>query len=281
MQTFAHSFTGLKSLLSAGILAATALTSAAAMADSALSGIYTGSMHLTDGTTRDIPLALSLVLTDETVPTPTGNEYIIDGAFVVDDEGGPYTFVRVTYDIDNNRLDMKYSRPRNDPTTTAPASLRLVGNLDANGNITGNVTSGLVGQIGTFKVAHDATLTSIPHHTKYVGNWRGMGHNVRFNNYKEVEVQLHPSSTITTNPASYEFDYTPGHLGGYLYDGVSVAAFNQVVIDYLRRKILMIDPTDGISIELDIDFAHNTVQGQQSSGAWGLTTVFPALTRFQ
>ena len=81
-----------------------AATSVSAAGGNPITGIYVGSMHLTDGgNERDIPLSMSLLLTDET----SGNQFIIEGQFIVDEEGGPYTFSRVTYDIDNNRFDMK------------------------------------------------------------------------------------------------------------------------------------------------------------------------------
>jgi hypothetical protein len=236
-------------------------------------------MHLVDGQERDIPLALSLVLTDEPMQTPTGTEYVIDGAFVVDEEGGPYTFVRVSYDIENNRLDMKYSRPRGDPTTTSPASLRLVGSLQADGGITGNVTSGVFGPIGTFRVMRDPSLVSLPHRNKYIGTWRGIGHNIPYNEDTPITISLQPSASNTVNPPGYEFDFTPGHLGGLTFRDVPISTFNQVVIDYLRRKILMIDNSSSVNVELSIDFDSGRAFGSQTSGMWGLTTTFSDLRK--
>lgn len=246
-----------------------------------LAGIYVGSMHLVDGKERDIPLSLSLVITDETISTPAGLEYVIDGAMVVDDEGGPYTFTRVSYDIENNRLDMKYQRPRNDPSTTAPASLRLVGGLDGEGGISGQVNSGVYGPIGTFKVKRNQSLTSLPYQRKYVGTWSGNQRNIRFNSSGEAEISLQPSARNTQNPPGYEFDFTPGHIGGYSSNGIWMTSFNQVVIDYLRRKITMVDDGNLINIELTIDFEKNSLTGQQTSSAYGLTTLFDFLWKIR
>lgn len=244
-----------------------------------ITGIYVGSMHLTDGKERDIPLALSLTLTDETVSSPTGLEYVIDGAFVVDEEGGPYAFTKVSYDLDNNRFDMKYSRPRMDPTSSSPASLRLVGGFAENGEVvSGRVSSGVFGPIGTFKVVRDDSLSSIPFRQKYVGKWRGDYYNFHAQRSGPVEITIQPSARDTENPAGMEFDFTPGRRGGYSVDGFWIASFNHVVIDYLRRRIIMNDDQGSISLEMEINVDDMTLSGEQNSAAWGLTTVFNRLT---
>lgn len=246
-----------------------------------ITGIYVGSMHLVDGKEREIPLAFSLTLTDETVSSPTGLEYVIDGAFVVDEEGGPYAFTKVSYDLDNNRFDMKYSRPRMDPTASAPASLRLIGGLDENRGISGQVSSGVFGPIGTFTVNRDDSLYSIPFKQKYVGKWRGQYFNYHARRAGVAEITIQPSARDTENPAGMEFDFTPGRRGGYSVDGIWIASFNRVVIDYLRRTIIMNEDQGAISIELNIDVNDMTVSGEQNSAAWGLTTSFERLIRVQ
>ena len=247
--------------------------------DSNITGIYVGSMHLVDGKDRDIPLSFSLTLTDETVSTPTGLEYVIDGAFVVDEEGGPYSFTKVSYDLDNNRFDMKYSRPRMDPSSTSPASLRLIGGLDEEGGISGKVSSGVFGPIGTFKVKRDDSLNSIPFRQKYGGKWHGAYRNHKFGYDGYIEITIQPSARNTENPAGMEFDFTPGRRGGYSTNGIWIASFNQVVIDYLRRKIIMNDDEGAISIEMEIDVNDMSITGEQNSAAYGKTTSFNRLTR--
>lgn len=242
-----------------------------------LTGIYNGSMHLTDGgVIRDIPLAVALTLTDETTPTPNGNQYIIDGQFVVDEEGGPYAFTKTTYDVDNNRLDLKYSRPRPDPTTVAPVSLRLVGAFASDNSISGSVTSGVYGPIGTFKVNKMTSMTSLPYRRKYVGRWEGVGKNVVFDKKRSVAIALQPSGSQTINPSNYEFEFTPGRICGYSADGTIIHSFRNVTIDYLRRKIVMAD-TGSMALDLSIDFVKNMLSGSVSSAAWGLTTTFQDL----
>jgi hypothetical protein len=213
-------------------------------------------------------------------PSDAEPETVIDGAFVVDEEGGPYTFVRVSYDLDNNRIDMKYSRPRGDPTTSSPAAFRLVGSLAEDGSMAGNVTSGLYGPIGTFKIKRDDSLHALPRKTKYVGSWYGDAHNVRFNDYGSVAVHLNPAASVTTNPPEFEFEYTPGRIGGYEWDGVPVGSFNQVVIDYLRRRVVMIDSSSLVNIDMTVDADGKVVSGQQTSAYYGLTSVFKGLTKY-
>jgi len=251
-----------------------------AFAESALlSGVYVGSMHLVDGKERNIPLSVALTLTDETISTPSGLAYVIDGSFVVDDEGGPYTFTRVSYDIDNNRIDMKYSRPRMDPSTVSPASLRLVGQLNGDGSISGKVSSGIYGPIGDFKVARDDALRSVPHKIKYIGKWTGKQRNVKWNKVGYAEINLEVSARNTQNPPGYEFEFTPGRIGGYSSDGFWMTTFNSVVIDYLRRKIVMTDIENFLAMELDIDLEQGIISGKQTSSAYGLTNIFDRLVK--
>lgn len=246
--------------------------------DITISGVYVGSMHLVDGSERDIPLAVALVLTDETTSTPNGLEYVIDGSFVVDDEGGPYTFTKVSYDIDNNRFDMKYARERLDPT--ALATFRLIGGFDGDNGITGRVT-GIYGPIGTFVVKRSNSVVTLPFKQKYLGSWRGSYRNIRFNSGGIAQITLQPSSKPTQNPTGMEFDFTPGRTGGYTYNGTWITSFSQVIIDYLRRKIIMTDPQDLTTIELSVDFDKKTAKGQQSSAQYGVTTIFDHLSKIE
>ena len=249
-------------------------------ADEPIAGIYSGSMHLVDGTVRDIPLALSLIVTNERVPTPNGMQNVIDGTFAVDEEGGPYVFTRVTYDIDNNRLDLKYMRPRTDSSPTAPGSFRLVGNFGPGNTIVGAVSSGVVGQIGTFTVTRNASLVSLPVRQKYIGKWVGIGHTVSGNHNYEVIVTLQPSGGQTTNPTNYEFDFTAGRVFGYTVNGdIGIGTFNQVVIDYLRRKIHAVSNDGTLSLDLTADPNNTSVSGAQYSSMYGLTTIFKSLVK--
>lgn len=278
-------FAKLKITAILAVMGATTLLSKPSLllaANGGITGIYVGNMHLVDGTERDIPLAFSLALTDETSSTPSGTQYIIDGSCVIDEEGGPYTFTRVYYDLDNNRLDLKYSRPRNDPTTVAPASFRLVGGFDNDDAISGTVTSGMYGPIGTFTVKRDVTLKTLPIRNKYAGRWDGVGRNVKFNYSAQTSIVLQSSSGHNiTNPADYEFEFTPGHTGGYTFDNVLIGVFNQITIDYLRRKVNMVDGSGALSMNLTPDFAGNLLSGQQTSTSWGLTAIFDKLKRIE
>lgn len=251
-----------------------ALGSAASAAG--IQGIYVGSMHLTDGVVRDIPLSISLVLNNDNA----GAQYI-DGKFVVDDEGGPYVFSKVTYDIDNNRMDMKYSRQRSgDSNTIGPVNLRLVGALTSDFTMSGSVTSGIYGDIGTFKVVRSSTLTVLPIRVKYDGLWEGMGYNFPAKSKKLYSVQLsNAPGTQTINPANYELEFTPGHLGGYTADGYFIKGFTSVSIDYLRRKISLTSSVGDISMDLNIDFATGLLSGIQRSATWGLTSQFDNLKK--
>jgi len=255
-------------------LAASSFATVGLGASTSVQGIYVGSMHLVDGTIRDIPLALALTLTDENDPT---GARVIDGSFAIDEEGGPYSFVKVAYDIDENKLDMRYSRPRNDPTTTAPSSFRLTGNRDDQDGISGSVESGLLGTIGTFSVKKSSAVR-LPLRTKYAGHWTGIGHNVVDHTDANIDILLQPALGAYTNPTNMEFDFTPAKVGSFYYDGEPVTSISMASIDYLHRTMRLSDGTGlspiMISLECQVDFDKNTITGVEDSTFRGRTITF-------
>lgn len=245
------------------------LSTGAVSAPNPITGIYVGSMHLTDGGyVRDIPLSMSLHLTHENA----GSQFIIEGQFIVDEEGGPYVFSRVTYDIDNNRFDMKYNRPHAD---SGAVSFRLVGPFAVGGVISGDVTSGLAGKIGTFKITRNPNLAEITTKQKYIGRWEGVGRLVAQNSNVTIGFKLQPSAgNPVINPVNYELDFTPGRVCGYSMDNITVTSYSNVAIDYLRRQIAMSDTEGRTSVSMKINFTNRTLTGVQNSAMWGVTTQF-------
>ncbi len=200
--------------------------------ETGITGIYEGNMHLTDGgVERDIPLAVSLQLTDETIILPSGTEYIIEGSFVVDEEGGPFSFASITYDFENNRLDLKYRRDKSSPNSSA-SSFRLVGELDGDGGISGKVFTNTLGKIGDFSIKINEKLKAIPTRIKYLGVWKGKGLNVRFNRSAQIEIGLSKTLNTIANPLNYEFEYTLGKVAYYKYNGSDLGGFHNITIDY-------------------------------------------------
>jgi hypothetical protein len=72
-------------------------------------------------------------------------------------------------------------------------------------------------------------------------------------------------------------DFTPGRICGYSIDGITVASYGNVAIDYLRRQITMSAADGSTSIDLKIDFATKMLSGMQKSAMWGVTTQFSNL----
>ncbi len=233
-----------------------------------IEGIFEGTMHLLDEEERDIPLMINLALTGEIRPIKDGDDLfdeqrVIEGAFVVDEEGGPYAFSEVKYTLEKNQIDIRYNRPENNLKPNVPVSFRLLGTLGLDDTIEGKVISGVRGPIGTFKV-QKTNRRSLVTKTKYIGEWEGTTIRDRDG---EVDVSLvinRAGGTPATNPQNLEFEYTPGKMGN-LYFKVSTLPFNTVVVDYLRRRVYLSDVTSGsrstLSYEGAIDFINGTFIG--------------------
>ena len=158
----------------------------------------------------------------------------------------------------------------------------MVGPFATDGSISGKVTSGVAGSIGTFKVTRDPKRTAIAVKPKYFGTWEGVGRLVAQNRNVIIGIQLQPSmGSPTVNPVNYELDFTPGRICGYSLDGITVSSYGNVAIDYLRHQITMSAPDGSTSIDLKIDFATKMLSGIQKSAMWGVTTQFNNLPEVQ
>jgi hypothetical protein len=186
---------------------------------------------------------------------------IIDSAFLVDDEGGPFTFTKVSYDLDQNRIDLRYNR-RQYTSAAAPADFRLVGKFNQKGAIEGNVLSGNRGPIGTFKMSPVDTV-GLKVKKKYLGPWSGRARMLPSGHVVDFDIVLSEGLEQATNPFELEFEYTVGKMAYYALDGVKFN-FNQVVIDYLRQRLILLRTAVGrnvVTAECDIDFAGQTMRG--------------------
>jgi len=259
----------LKTISAAAILSLGSVTSALyAQQGPSLSGVFVGAIHFNDGAEkRDIHLQVSLSRSEETEPVETPNgiqqRYIIDAAFSLDHEGGPYIFSKVNYDVDLNILDMRYSRnPAENSSAPAPASLRFTGKFNSDGSIEGYVTSGFYGRIGTFNLAKTDLdfLTQTP---KYFGRW------VAKPDWTEqvYGLSIEPGIGDTLNPPGLELGFTPGKLGNFGIDRKVLTPFplvniglNRTSIDYLRRRMVISSTTtSGTNISLDCKILEPTM----------------------
>ncbi len=246
--------------------------------DIAIDGVFVGTMQLADGVAREIPLQISLNVSSETIleETPNGPQErrVIDGSALIDDEGGPYAFAKVTYDIDSNTIDMRYSRMGPQDLERLPASLRFTGSFQEDGSLTGRVVSGFVGRIGTFSLKRsDLPHLQVTH--KYRGRWEGTTRYLKTGEVKSTFVVLETAQTSAINPPNFELGFTPGKVGSYTF-GYGQIGFSHAHIDYLRRKVVLIDAAGGknsLDMELDIDFENGTLKGFVNSVYGGRSAV--------
>jgi hypothetical protein len=206
-------------------------------------GVFTGTMQLNDGTARNT-VDLSLTLSPTGQVESTGGDglfeeqQVIDGAFLIDDEGGPTGFSKVRYNLERNEIDLRYNRSTVQYTPAIPSSFRLIGNIGKHGELTGKVISGLKGPIGTFRLERSSQthLEVIP---KYYGTWVGKTTRVDGSTDRTSITIEEASGSQVTNPSHMELDYTKGRLAHVRVNGIPLE-FNQVVIDYLRQRIYLI-----------------------------------------
>lgn len=212
-----------------------------------LQGIFRGAITLIDGG-RQIPLALSLAMTDRQVPSPNDSLFdeqrYVQGSLILDDEGGIYALNRVEFNLEQGQIDLQYAR------SNGQLTFRLKGSLNGNGTITGVVNSATHGEIGSFSVAYDPDATVFTAVPKYVGKWSGK---MKHTDGSELPIRLtvNPSSAATSpNPPDAEFDYTPGRNAGIKLDILDIP-MQSLTIDYVNRVMTMAhDAGNGLRISI-------------------------------
>jgi hypothetical protein len=224
-------------LLFASLLVCSTSASARIVVDQ-LRGQYQGKITMWEDN-YEVPISLVLNLVAENDPN-TEELVSIVGSFTIDGEGGPFTFSKISLDINNGELDMRYTRPNRARILNMPVHFRMIGKLVPNTSpleIEGEVISGFQGPIGTFKLARtgdELSLTSVP---KYHGNWRG-GANFR-SGYSDFSIRIASTGMQTLNPEHMEFDYTAGKMGSVFVRDIGIPILT-VYVDYLRGRLFLI-----------------------------------------
>jgi hypothetical protein len=243
-----------------------------------LDGIFQGNIAYLqpNGTVRDVDLQVSLTMTGETSLRPGGgSEQVIDGAFLLDGEGGAYTFNKVSFDLDEAKLDMKYNRQEINGGSEEPASFRLVGYFNAEGLVEGRVFSGDRGPIGKFTLKR-TDRTSFDFRANYAGDWSGFA-KLRDGGKVPVSISLVDREGSTTNPIEMEFSYTPGKLAHIRWASINFAA-STVTIDYLRGVVNLRRTESGTASDIVIEFKIDPVSrfaiGIIKSSSRGLVASF-------
>ena len=237
-----------------------------------IDGTYEGQMDLFDGPRATIALSAALTLTGETAKVEVSPGVfelvkVIDGNFLIDKEGGPFPFSRVTYRLETSEIDLRYNRTKG-VTVEQPSSYRLVGKVDAKGAITGRVLSGFKGQIGTFKIGkvENKPLMS---QLQYIGVWVGAVKLLPEGDLYRFGITIAPTGFATINPPQFEFDYSFGKTAHMALDSSKIELRN-VVIDYLHRRVVMSDTSwetaaSGLTVDAILDPKTKQLEGTFSS----------------
>lgn len=235
-----------------------------------IEGSYRGMLSLHDGPPLQIPISLNLNFTDqvekvETSPGVFEMQKVIDGAFLVDKEGGPYAFTKVVYRFRTSELDMKYSRTKG-VTVGQPASFRLVGKVAQDGSVKGRVLSGYKGKMGTFtlyKVPEEALVSK----RVYAGFWAGYVTLVPEGERMLFGIAIAPTGLASLNPEQLEFDFSRGKIGHADFNFIQLP-LSKVSVDYLHRKVMMSSQgSEGrsVAVEAYYDIKTQHLKGYVSS----------------
>lgn len=249
-----------------------------AWAEVEFEGIYRGEMSLNvDGRSQLLPLQLSLVFTGDTVTRSNGDVVqVIEGSFLIDGEGGIYSFKKVELDLANGRIDLRYVRAMGEGGEESPASFRLVGDYRTSGTINGRVFSGSRGPLGTFSLVW-VRSTGFETKSNYLGQWKGFAVLTNGGSKVAMSLKLVDANGSTTNPTDMEFEYTPGKLANLNWNDLRFSA-NNVSIDFLSKLITMRIPNanggPGLSVEFEINAETGAAHGMIISASQGKTATF-------
>ncbi len=187
-------------------------------------------------------IALSQNAPQPTPGAPVDIQKSFNVSFVIDNEGGPYKAYNALYNINDGHFEVNYLRSsQGSMGNAATPNLRFDGHLTTDGTFEGTLFSGTTGAIGAFKLTRTNAVGSLKIKPKYVGNWVGK---INYTSGSDAgttgsfSVKLSPSPSTYINPGNYDLDYTAGKIGGFNLEGLQLG-FNQVSIDYFRRKMVL------------------------------------------
>ncbi len=235
-----------------------------------IDGSYKGMMFLRDGEVLDIPLSIVLTITDEVEkievsPGVFEMQKVINGNFLIDREGGPFAFSKITYRFKTGEIDMSYKRTKG-VTVGQPSTYELVGKVAADGGLSGRILSGNKGQIGTFKLAKTA-LAPLVSRPEYVGVWVGTVKLIPEGDIERIGITIAPTGFATLNPEQFEFDYTLGKIS-HMDFSVAQMALPNVAIDYLHHRVFLTghkatsgSAQAGVTVDAVLDFETNHLVG--------------------
>ncbi len=238
-------------------------------------GIYSGSMTITDGPIREVPLQLSISFSGEMEIVDGVERQVIDSSFLVDDEGGPFGFSTVRLNLEANVLELTYLRPQVSNIANTP-SFQLKGRFNDKNELEGDVFSGRFGLVGKFKLAKNAKKM-MTLDRKYQGRWVGKMTYLPEDKQEDFEISMAESYVPMTNPSEYEFEYTRGKASGFTINGFA-DSFTHTFIDYLHRKFYMTlisaDGDTNLSVDMHLSDDYRTATGNFNSIYGGRRGVF-------
>ncbi len=182
------------------------------------------------------------MITKYNPPILPGSGKMLDAACLVDDDGGPFTFRRVTYQLDKDRLILEYDRNASSSPDRSMDDFRVGSSFsiecirDQDSNLTGKAFSGAKGLIGKVWLSKKKEAESqLPVRQGYVGKWKGEAKLVD-GKKSQLVISLQNGSVTNSNPSNYEFDFTPGKICTVNWNDTPIIV-DYVFINYLDRRV--------------------------------------------
>lgn len=239
---------------------------------SKLDGIYRGSMMLSDESIREIPLGLSMVVTNQisTEPPPDSifdDQKQIDTSFLIDESSTIIKFNKTRLQLETGKIDFLYMK-----TGSSAPDFRLEGVFKDRNTIAGIVHSGTRAlQIGTFTVTKSEDQSPLVEKSKYLGVWRGPYHRTVENETVTMEFVLSAQRSVSyLNGTKYEIENTE-NIAGVATPNMQVPDANfpinekrgKINIDYLRREMeaVAVKGENNFTINCNFDFQKQTMTG--------------------
>lgn len=237
-------------------------------------GIYRGKLTTPGGV--QVPLELTLAL-GEGLENTASNELWdkmlpLSSSVVVDDEGGPYTFQSVKLDPMDGKIEFVYFRTGR----SGRPDFRLTGKITKPGEMQLEAFSNGRGRLGQVTLVQTSKIpTPLQAKPKYVGIYNGIWTMYPSGRKERLRIHLVPAGLSSTNPETYEFDFSIGRTGS-AHMGTEIP-FHRVNFDYFTQSFSFVYlGIESRTITLSGKYTDRTLVGIADSSLNGKTGTFEA-----
>jgi hypothetical protein len=218
-----------------------------------IQALYVGKLTQPRAASKETLLSVTINVRHRMMAEWPGHSSIrlIDATCLIDGDGGPYTFSRTRFFPESTTMVLEYDRSAStnpgssaDETRSGSSFVIECKLRDGDFALVGRALTGTSGEIGTVVLERkEGSPIQLPDRRGYVGKWKGQA--VVADGAKvPLSITLENGAAATSNPASYEFDFTPGKICTVDWNGTQIVV-DRVTIDYLNKRVecLALGPT--------------------------------------